>query len=303
MEYEEILLIKTAWYYYFEDLTQQQISEILGISRMRVIKLLEKARKNGIVQFKIRSEHAKRMGIEAQLAEKYGLKDTFIVPSNPDKSKTNETIAKAAAMYIHDRLTKNTFINVGYGDTCSRVLAHLTTIADTPLSCVALTGGVNYYLPYKDSNRFNAKLYLVPSPLIASTKEVAAVIKEEPSVLEISRMALISSMTVVGIGSMKDNATIIKSGILNKNDLLFLKGQGVKGDILCHFVDKNGKLVNAGFEERLITTPVETLNQLQNVIGVAAGSDKIGAIRAVLKGKFLNILITDEQTAIDLLSD
>ena len=38
MDYEESLMIKIAWYYYFENMTQQNVADTLGISRMRVIK-------------------------------------------------------------------------------------------------------------------------------------------------------------------------------------------------------------------------------------------------------------------------
>lgn len=111
MDYEEALMIKTAWYYYLENMTQQKISELLGISRIRVIKLLEKARQTGIIQFKIREDSASRMQVERELAAAYGLKDVFVVPSVPD-GDLNETIAKAAAMYISGRLTDNCFINM-----------------------------------------------------------------------------------------------------------------------------------------------------------------------------------------------
>ena len=43
MDYEESLMIKIAWYYYFENMTQQSVADTLGITRMRVIKLLEKS--------------------------------------------------------------------------------------------------------------------------------------------------------------------------------------------------------------------------------------------------------------------
>lgn len=62
--YEEILMVKTAWYYYIENYTQQKISELLGISRIRVIRLLEKARQNGIVSFRIRQDNNRRMQVE-----------------------------------------------------------------------------------------------------------------------------------------------------------------------------------------------------------------------------------------------
>ena len=44
LNYEESLMVKAAWYYYFENMTQQAIADRLSISRMRVIKLLENAR-------------------------------------------------------------------------------------------------------------------------------------------------------------------------------------------------------------------------------------------------------------------
>ncbi|MFR8977717.1 MAG: sigma factor-like helix-turn-helix DNA-binding protein [Christensenellales bacterium] len=40
VHYEDALMIKAAWYYYFENMTQQAIADRLSISRMRVIKLL-----------------------------------------------------------------------------------------------------------------------------------------------------------------------------------------------------------------------------------------------------------------------
>jgi len=301
MNYEEWLVVKTAWYYYFENMTQQKIAEVLGISRMRVVKLLEKARKTGVVQFKMREDSTSRMKIEKQLTKQYGLKDTFIVPTNPDAEGANETIARAAAMYIRDRLDENAFINMGYGDTCSRVLINLATMSENPVSCVSLTGGVNYYLPHNDMNLFNAKLYLIPAPLIASTKEIAIAMQNEATVVEFSRMAQLSSITVVGIGGMEEEATIVKSSIINKNDVLYLKMQGAVGDLLCHFIDKDGNLVNADIEDRLISTPLNTLKNLDNVIGVSAGSEKVDAIRAVLRGKYLDVLVTDEETALKLL--
>ena len=79
LDYEMNLIIKIAWYYYMENMTQQAIADHLGISRMRVIKLLEKARQTGIVQFKISAAYDKRHALEKSVIEKFGLKDCYIV--------------------------------------------------------------------------------------------------------------------------------------------------------------------------------------------------------------------------------
>ncbi len=302
MDYEESLMIKIAWYYYFENMTQQSVANMLGISRMRVIKLLEKARQTGIIQFRLRKDGEKRMTLERSLMDTYGLKDAFIVPAAVNKSQVNAVIAEAASMYIAERLTENSFINMGYGDTPSRILNNLATLAESPITCVSLTGGVSYYLPDTRSNVFNAKLHLIPTPLLASSKEMADAMRHEASVTEISRMISLAQLTVVGIGAMHETATIFKSGILNRNDFLYLQMQGAVGDLLSHFIDGEGRLIETPLEERLISTSLDKLKELQNVIGVAAGDVKVNAIRAALRGGYLDVLITDDQTANQLVA-
>jgi lsr operon transcriptional repressor len=301
MDYEESLMIKIAWYYYFENMTQQSVADTLGISRMRVIKLLEKARQNGIIQFRLRKDGETRMKLERGLMEQYHLQDAFIVPSPLNKSQVNAGVAEAASMYITERLTENSFINMGYGDTPSRVLNNLATMAERPLTCVSLTGGVSYYLPDTRSNVFNAKLHLIPTPLLASSKEMAEAMRQEASVTEVSRMISLAQLTVVGIGAMHETATIFKSGILNRNDFLYLQMQGAVGDLLSHFIDRDGNLIETPLEGRLISTSLSKLKALQNVIGVAAGDVKVNAIRAALCGGYLDVLITDDRTAAKLL--
>lgn len=297
MNYEESLMVKAAWYYYFENLTQQAIADRLCISRMRVIKLLEAARQTGVIQFRLRSDGVGMMEVSRRLMEKYRLKDVFIIPAPDAGAQPNEAVARAGAMYVADRLGDNACINVGYGDTLSRTLNHLATMVQSPVTCISLTGGVSYYLPNARSNIFNARLVLMPAPLLASTPEMAAAMLAESSVSEIIRMASLSSFTLVGIGAMDDSATIIKSGMLSQADLLQLRTSRAVGDVLCHFLGADGQLIPTPIEDRLIATPLSGLKAMPNVVGLAAGAQKVEAIRAVLRGGYLDVLITDEATA------
>lgn len=301
LDYENILMVKTAWYYYMENYTQQNISHLLGISRAKVINLLEKARQSGVIQFNIRQDGDRRMKLEQDLISRFGLSDVFTVPTGSTLSDLNESIAQAAAMYIIKRSDEGAFINMGYGDTTSRILNHLAMTAEKPLNMVSLTGGVNYYLPNAYSNVFNARLYLIPSPLLLSSPEIRNALRQEPSVQEVYRMIPLSSMSVVGIGSMSDDATMIKNGILSKNDLTVLTLQGAVGDILSHFLDKNGEPISVDQEQRLMSTPLDDLRKLEHVIGAAGGPCKVDAILAALRGGYLDVLVTDEGTAEALL--
>jgi|LFRM01.1.fsa_nt_gb DNA-binding transcriptional regulator LsrR (DeoR family) len=297
MDYEDAVMEKIAWYYYFENMTQNSIADLLGISRMRVIKLLEKARSTGVIQFHLKRHSSERMVLERKVQELFHLKDIFLVPAVPDAREINASIARAAAMYLSDILPEKAIINIGYGDTPGRVLNHLATMAASPISCVSLTGGVSYYLPDTRSSTFNARLFLMPLPLLAGSKEMAAAMRQEITFSELSRMIHLSSFSVVGIGSMDESATIIKSGILGLNDFVYLRMKGAVGDVLCHFIDKDGNLIPTPIEDRLIATSLDALKKLDNVIGVAAGEKKAEAIYAALRGGYFDILITDEPTA------
>lgn len=294
--YEEELMAKIAWYYYIDNLTQQQIADQLGIPRLRVIKLLEKARQFGIVQFKI-SESNAHTEMENIIARHFGLKDVFIVPAAAGLKNRNEALAQAAAIYISNRIPDNAYINIGYGDTTCRILNHLANNSSTRISVVSLTGGVNYYLPNTFSSVFNARLFLTPAPFVMSNKEMVEAICNEPAVREIAEMVPLSTMTIVGIGGIDDNATVVSSGIMSPKDLRYLAMQGAVGDVLCHFLDINGKPVESPIDDRLISTPLGVLAAQSNVIGVAGGEKKVNAIIGALNGNFLDILITDRDTA------
>ena len=83
MKYDDELISKAAWYYYIENMTQQSIAEKLGISRMKVIRLLEAARETGIIQFRISQGNGKQLPIEQKLRQQWNLKNVLIIPT-PD---------------------------------------------------------------------------------------------------------------------------------------------------------------------------------------------------------------------------
>lgn len=300
-EFDRALMAKAVWYYYIENYTQRHISQLLGVSRSKVISLLETARQTGVIQFTVRQNDGGRVQVERSLISRFSLKDAFVVPGSSTLSSPNESIAQAAAMYILRRAEDNAYINMGYGDTTSRILNLLATATQAPLNLVSLSGGVNCFLPNMRSSVFNARLYLMPSPLLVSSQAVRDALRQEPDVEEIFRMIPLSSMSVVGIGAMDDSATIISNGILNKKDFTVLKMQGAVGDLLSHFIDKNGTPISVEWENRLMSFPLDGLRRLKNVIGAAGGPGKTEAILAALRGHYLDVLITDEDTALSLL--
>ncbi len=296
------LAAKAAWYYYMENYTQHQIADAMSISRAKVIRLLEDARTDGIIQFNFRKDDTTRIGLERELIAAYNLNDAFVVPTPFDDASTNDTIARAAALYVKDHLRPDGYLNIGYGDTVSSMLSYLAREIESSINVVSLTGGVSYYLPTVSSTAYAMRLFLTPSPLIVSSSEVRDALLSEKSIQEISSMTQYADMSVVGIGAAIAGATVLRNGIIRESELAVLKMQGAVGDILNHFYDKTGTPITTEIESRTISTDIEKLRSMKNVIGVAGGLEKVAAIKAVLCGGYLNVLVTDSKTAKELLS-
>ncbi len=299
----ENLLVKVSWYYFIENMTQQQISELLNIPRMRVVKLLGQARSEGIVQFKLKQSIEDIMGIELSLKKKYSLNDAVVIPEiKPENIKSS--ISKAAALYIDEKANLNDFLNIGFGDTVSQTVSELIYNTDKNITFVSLTGGVSYYTSsiikgahYRSSSKTTPNIYIIPAPLLGSTAEAAQIYLHEPTIKEIFSMNRLANLSLIGIGAMNKDASIFKSNIASQNDFQILKLKGAVGDLLSYFFDINGNLIESDFHDRLISTSMISLKSFQNTIAVAGGEEKHVAIRAALNCGYIDVLITDEKTA------
>jgi lsr operon transcriptional repressor len=305
MTYENDLIVKVAWKYYNEGLTQNEIAENLGLSRMKIIKYLEKAKTNNIIQFKINLENMANVELQNKIKEKYGLKDVYFVPTT--KGHTIDSLTKAAAQYIEDRITRDTMINVGFGEAVSKTLGNLSISTKYKVTFVSLSGGVKFYMPtaidttsdyYTNPNYTH---YIMPSPLMVTSGTLAEQLRKEKPIQEIIEMIPYSNMTVIGIGAMNERATLLKEGYLNLNDFEILKSKGATGDLLSQFYDRNGNVLNLPLHKKLISVDIDLLKSLQHVVAVAGGLEKKEAIAGALKGGYIDVLITDELVAESLL--
>ena len=61
--------------------------------------------------------------------------------------------------------------------------------------------------------------------------------------------------------------------------------------------------VETPFSDRIIAIDIERLCKLPYCIGMAASREKVPAIMGALRGRLINVLITDEETAKILLNE
>ena len=136
-------VVWATWLYYEDQLTQNEIAKILGVSRATIVNYLQEARKRGIVRILMNPEVATRTGISRRLAEKYGLEQVMVLPATHDDSQatTLKSLGAGGARLI-ERLTQpGDTICVSWGQTVLAVAEALELPRPLDgLSVVQVTG-------------------------------------------------------------------------------------------------------------------------------------------------------------------
>ena len=310
---KEDLITKVAWLYYKEKLTQQDISARVNISRQKVQRFLEKARDLEIVRFQVKNPYANLLSIESELIEKYSLKDSVVVPYLSDGDNLlRRSFAKAGASYLERIISQhnNSIVGLGWGNTTAYLADYFDSLPiKTKVEVVSLIGNLMtnvamnpYIIAEKIANKLDAPFYNIWAPAITQSKERAEIFKSEPWINCVLQKASKANIILFSVGEVSPSASLFKMEYLSSDELKRLREKGAVGDILSRFFNAQGDLIDDEIHERVISIPINKLKDKDKiVIAIAGGSSKLDAIRGVLKGKYINVLITDEETAKKLL--
>ena len=309
----EDLLLRVAWFYYKDELTQDEIARRLSVSRASVGRMLDRARKAGLVTINLNADHLNAFEVSRQLRRTFRLAEALVIPDHEtevgDHHGLNARLGRGGAQFMSTHLRPGGTLGVGWGETVSQVIASTSFGAVGPIHMVSLTGGVDAYLPAFLSSKSEGEgamgemttATVIPTPIVASTPELAAALKAEPAIQQVLKQACGVDQAIVGVGTPTADATIVEMGYLEAEDVRTLRDHAVVGDILGQFFDASGRVVKLPIHDRRIGIELTDLAQIPKVVGVAGGLHKVDAILGALRGGFLDVLVTNELAALRLL--
>jgi len=292
------LIVRAAWAYYMDGLTQAQIAGRLFVSRQTVGRLLDSARHLGVVRVEINASYLGAYERALRLRDRLGLLDAIVVPGPVDAEpgRVNERVAAALAAYVRRYLHPGAVVGVGWGDTVARALAMLAPESLDDVTLASAAGSIQI-LTESLNGSVAARLRVVPAPLIVSSAQVASVLRQEQSVREVLDLAASAVVTLTGIGSADPRtASAVRRGVVTSADVERFAAAGAVGDMLGEWFDLRGHVVPVTSDRR-IGLRLEQLRAMPNVVGVAAGLDKVTAIKGAVAGRLIKVLITDDPTA------
>lgn len=297
-------------YYYLNDLSQHEIAAKLNITRVAVSRHISRARRDGLIEFKIKYPANYTVGrhekLEQEFKNRYNLKDCIIVSSQRDYYDTVRELSEHLPNILSGIVNDNTFIGVGWGTTLETTVQMLEVNEKHKVKVVPLVGGYGKYFDDMHSNniarmlaeKYDGSSYVANIPAAFDTREIKDAILRDSAAREIFRLAKRVEVALLCMSDLSTQSTLYRSGQINQEDIDYLSGLGVIGDINYIFVDRNGNLVPNEISERTTTIfPIELMKSVKNVIGIAIGERKAEILRAALKGGLINILMTDLEAA------
>ncbi len=308
---DELLMVRVAELYYDEDKTQDEIGGLLKISRWKVGRLLTQARERGIVRIEIVHPRARRLGLERELVERFGLSDAVVVPSPDGDDGTLERVAQAAADFLAALRPVPRTLGVSWGRTLRAVAEALPVDWAHGVSVVQLNGGVSLNrrsggaagLAVTIAQRGNGQVSLLPSPAILERVETKRAIEADRTVAAVLEQAADAQAFLFTAGPCDATSAHVENGYLSAADVEELARRGAVGDVLGRYVDAEGNIVDAQLDERTVGVDLDRLRGAPRAIFVTAGAAKHDVARTVVGNGLCGVVVTDETTARALLEE
>lgn len=310
------ILVKAANMYYGADMKQSEIAKKLGIDRTTVSKYLKRAKELGIVKIFIAQDSYEQL--EAQLEKRFGIKEVYIVPGSANPGEVYANLGKAGLMLLQRLLKNKMVIGFNWGRSMGAIAnqASLENFPAVDADFVPLVGGAEKVVGqsehlnielhanticYKIANAFQARSHYLYAPAITNTPETKQAIVQDNNFQSIQEFWNDMDIAFVGIGSPTRASNVIWTDGMKSEYITSRFGNSIIGELCTRFYDKNGNEVPTEVVDRTIAIPFERLRKIKYVVGVAAFAEKVPAIYSALKGKLINVLVTDEPTAKQLL--
>ena len=301
--------VRAAWLYHVEGLTQENVARVMQVSRAKVIRLLAAAREAGVVRIRIDARGGDQIALERRLCRALGLDEALVVPSPADRALTAAVVGHAAGTYLADRITDGMSIGVGWGSTLSMSVRAIGTKNCRRVSVISLLGGMTHSRAINPSavarrvaDLIGADCYQLTAPVFVASERTRLALWREPGLRDLLARARRAGLALVSVGDLAADATLFREGLLPRQQRSSLVAAGAVGDVLCHFLDRRGRIVDHPVNRRVVAVGLEDLRRVPTIVIAAGGSRKVAAIRAALAATGARVLITDEVAAQGLLA-
>ena len=303
-------LVQLATLYYLGDMSQEQLSQIMGISRTKVSRLLKQCREQKIVEFKINATDRIVGQLEEDLTRLLGLREVHIVPSAASPAESRRNVGGRAAQLLASSLRNNMMVGIAWGSTIREMVDQVVPahLADNT-GVIQLSGGFNLSstactareLAKVLAMTLDARCHAFQAPILVQSPLLRSLFLKEPEINRHFQLFDKVDMAFLGVGSCDPyEGMMYKAGYLTFEETKQLIDMNAIGDLCGHRISPDGEHIKTFLDQRIIAIDPVRLKKIPRKVILAAGRNKAESIIAACRGGYADVLVTDEIAAMTI---
>lgn len=304
---ENELLTEISVAYYEHEKTQEEIASKFGLSRIKVGRLLKRAREEGIVEINVRYHPVFSSQIEQQLIQSFGIKRALIAVDHQDEKEQRRQVGSLVTNYLCNTLKNDMIVAVGQGRNVAAVANHIGIFPERQCRFVCGIGGTHRdgenidadHICRQLAKQFNAMSETLYAPAYVEKRELKESFMQNRVVKETLDRGRKADIALVGIGDMNVNCYMVQLGWFTQQEIIDANiSQGVIGEIAGYgFFNIRGEPIDTVMSDRVIGLSVEELRQIPCVIAIASENTKATAILGALRSGVIDVIATSATNA------
>ncbi len=301
------LLAALASMYYIDEMTQNAIAEELGVSRVKVYRLLKQARDEGVVEIFVNWPLRRDEELEKRLADVFGLQAALVLQaSSQARVSSLAQLGQLTARFLEERLNAGATLAVCLGRSTYEVIQAIRPNFRVHVNVAQALGSMPSTLGELDSaalarqlaDKLGGEALYLSSPFMAESIQDADVLRAQRGILGTLDAARSADLALLGIGTVDpERSNLVRTGFVAENELLDLATDGIVGDIAGQLFSLDGRSEPAAINDRVIGLSLDDLRAIPLTIAVAMGEHKPAAILGALRSGAVDVLGTDDRTA------
>lgn len=310
-DYTDETLRMAATLYHVDGLDQVEVAKLVRVSQTKVSRLLAAAVERGIVRISVEQYRARNEKMEHEVCSRFGIASAAVIRTadNATGDPARHTVGHFGAPYVASLIPATGTLALGGGRSLAEVVQRLRRGGTHRLTVVQAMGSIDSSISPVDAlelGRAIVKLWggeflTLSTPALAPDKKTRDAFLASAQIRFVWQRLRKADAALVGVGPLEKSIFLDRS-VFNSADLSQLRDAGAVGEICGRFFDRNGRECVSPWRNRAISIELECLRKIPNVIGVAAGPDRVPAVAAALRGGLLKSLLIDESGARALLN-
>lgn len=301
------LLARIALMYYEQEMTQGSIADELGISRIKVHRLLREAREREIVNISIDWPIQRDHALEEALCAHFGLSQARVFMTGNDQPVSDlRILGQVCARFMEDMLGRVSRLAICWGRSTYEVIHAIRPGLRANIQIVQAIGSMpssrgdfdSSMLARQLAQKLGGQVIYLTSPLMADDASAAQIIRSQSSIQHTLSMASSADIALLGIGQLDQSTSgFIREGLMSAEELHDIVADGAVGDIAWRVFDADGALYPCTLNDRIIGITLDDLRNIPITVGAACGVSKARAIAGALRTGTINVLCTDDRAA------